>query len=124
MTKLKIRNATTEEMEQIEPGEELMVDLTRSPQALDDDMKQRVEYLQVALADALGHASQYYPRVEEWEEEDIKHFHNCLKHAWHYRQEIRLLFSMANPDHDVTDIAEGWRFITDEVFGPLQETIH
>jgi hypothetical protein len=125
MGKQKMRRATDEEMEEICPGEEVLVDLSQSPQALPDDLRERVDYCQAALADCLGQVSQWYPRIDEWEQERVDQLHNLLKFAWHYRQEIRLLFSMANPGHDASEMAADWHFITDDVFGPREsEVIH
>ena len=114
-----------EGMAKINAADELYVDLHRSTEACDSEYKQRIDFLQNSLLDALGRITQQYPRIDEWDEERVEKLHDYIAWSWAYRNELRLLWSMQHPEHDVTDAAKDWRFVTEEKFGPLpDEVVH
>lgn len=118
-----LQYADEEKMAKIDPAEELYVDLLRSTEACDEEMKKRIEWLQGSLFDVLGRISQHYPRIDQWSEERVEELHNWVSWSWHFRNELRLLWAMQNPDHDVTEAAEGWKFACEDKFGPLPDAV-
>ena len=122
--KPKLEYTTDEGMAKIDAGHELELDLRAGTQAYDDEYAERIEYLKTRLWDALGLVSQWYPRFDEWDEERKKKFQNYVTWCWHYRNEIRLLRTLAEGRFDVDEQVAEWRFVTDDAFGPLQGTVH
>ena len=121
MTKPKLQYGNQEHMTEIDPGEELEVDLMGGTQALPDEYAERIEYLKAHLWDVLGRLTQHYPRWDEWDEDKLKEFRNWSAWAWHYRNEIRLLTYLARGDVDVSETLASWPLCTDKAFGPLPE---
>ena len=121
MAKKKLTYGTDEEMEKIDPGEELMLDLTAGTQAQPDNIAERIEYLKEHLWHALGTISQLYPRWDEWEQERVDDLRNAIAWSWHYRQEIRLLTQLGRDEFDVSDHLMEWSLVSDQEFGPLPQ---
>ena len=125
MTKKKqaLQYLDDEGMAKIDAAEQMYIDLNRSTSACDEDYRQRIDFLQESLLDVLGRITQHYPRIDDWSEERVKELHNWMAWGWHYRNEMRLLWAMQNPDHDVTEASKGWRFASEEEFGPLPDSV-
>jgi hypothetical protein len=119
--KKKIDFVSAEDMEGVDAGHELEVDMAAGTQAYDDEYAERIEYLKHSLWDVMGRLTQWYPRWDEWDGERLAEFRNWAAWAWHYRTEIRLLTYLARGDMDVEDRVAEWSFCTDKEFGPLPD---
>ena len=118
MSKQKLGFHTAEQSEKMDHGEEFLTELDVGLQTLDDDLRERIEYLRHALLDAVGHLTSRY-WYNDASEEEVKDRINVCRFGWHYRNEIRLLMAR-HRGHDTSDIDDDFPLITDEVFGPRQ----
>ena len=74
MAKQKLEYVSDERMAEIDPGEELEIDLLAGTPGLDSQYAERIEYLRHQLWDAMGRLTQYYPSWDEWDAERLKDF--------------------------------------------------
>ena len=123
MTKQTLEYASDEKMASIDAGLEMELDIRAGTQAYEDKYAERIEFLKHHLWDVTGRITQFRPHFNEWPQERMEELQNLITHAWHYRQEIRLLTVLARGEHDATDRVAEWAFFSDRKFGPLPDKV-